>query len=93
MDITWDDLIKASGGHSVGGQVIALLPNEGNVKLAERTGQTFALTDRGEQFVKDMEAQLEAAKVAAAKAEADAEAAKAEAAKTAPPAPPKQPAK
>lgn len=86
MDITWDDLIKASGGHSVGGQVIALLPNEGNVKLAERTGQTFALTERGEQFVKDMEATMEAAKAEAARAEADT-------GKTPPPAPPKQPAK
>lgn len=72
MDITWDMLIKESGGASVGGKLLALLPPEGNVILAERTGKTFALTDRGEAYVKEMEAREEAAKAEAAAQAAEA---------------------
>lgn len=67
MDITWGQLIEFSGGHSVGGQIIALVPGRGNVCFAERTGQTFKLTEDGIELADRIRASIEVAKTAAAK--------------------------
>jgi hypothetical protein len=66
MDITWDQIVEFSGGHSVGGHVIALVPGRGNVCFAKRTGQTFELTEDGVELADQIRAKIERDKAQAA---------------------------
>ncbi len=68
MDITWDQIVEFSGGHSVGGHVIALVPGRGNVCFAKRTAHAFELTEDGEELADRIREKVQADMVAAATA-------------------------